>query len=127
MGVPLDVGFAVAAVGIFLGAIALSMLGPLFALRATRGHPMKRVWFLLIPTRGKAGLALEIPLSVGSLAWVVAPGAVLWTQLATSLPLSGVNTLALRFSELGLAFAVAVFAWAAIQLFLIRRGYSEYA
>jgi hypothetical protein len=121
LGMPLSIGLFYSAVGVLLAIVAFGGLGPLRLLGGAAG-PFRDPWILSLPrASGVRGAALEACVSALSLAWAVAPLAILALQIRSQAPLAGTHLWAARLGAAGLVFSSAVFGTAAFQLHRLRR------
>lgn len=120
-GIKLSIGVFFASVGVFLAAIAFAALGPLTAMRRAPAPLEPQTWIMALGCeRGPAGLGLEFAIMVASLAWALAPLAILAMQLRAGVDLTGVSRWGLPVGAVGLIVTSLVFLWASWLLWRVR-------
>lgn len=119
LGLAVPSGLALASLGLILGVVSSSVLGPLLALRGSTPKPSE-AHTLYATSDGPFGAVLELSLVVASAIWACAPLGLWWWQGSTPATFLGPERPVYVLSGVGYAFSSAMNTWTAWQIFRIR-------
>jgi hypothetical protein len=119
-GLQLSLSVFYSAIGLLLAAVAFAAIGPVSILRGATARSTD-AWILSLPRRrGPGGRVLEACIATVTVAWALAPMAILALQLRSDIALDAWSGWLLRVGAAGLVFATIVFTLAAAELRRVR-------
>lgn len=126
-GLKLSISLFFSSIGLILAAIAFACIGPMMALRRSKGSS-RQTWIMSLPfSLGLIGVCVEALVSLISLVWVMTPPFILYLQFTAGSGAEGLNTRAISAGFYGFSFASIIFLFAIWELRKIRmrRGWSK--
>lgn len=123
LGIQISIGLFFTTVGLFLAAIAFSMIGPIVALKNAESRARSQTWIMVLPTKGKhSRWMLEVLILGVTIIWAFSPLLLLILQLTAGIDPEVVGGWPLPIGASGLLFSSVIYGLVAWELFICRRA-----